>query len=90
MIEMRAGKRWLLTLIVATALASAVAVARPKSTAGCRKSPPREGATCSRKHVSCLYRCEGEGHRDRQCTCEKDEAGAWRWQCEDVGLICVL
>jgi hypothetical protein len=89
-VNMRTGKKWLWGMLVAAALASATATARPKSTAGCPKSPPQDGAACSRKQASCSYRCEGEGHRDRQCTCAKDEAGSWRWQCEDFGSVCTL
>ena len=83
-------RKWVLGLLVGTSLVSALAVALPKRGAGCPKRSPKDGAPCSRKVESCVYRCEGEGHRDRDCTCAKDEKGKLRWTCSDIGPTCVL
>jgi hypothetical protein len=76
----------LLGLVLATTLAWSV----PKSSPGCPRYAPKDGSPCKRKHAECHWQCEGEGHSDLSCSCEKDESGAWRWLCASIGTPCIL
>jgi hypothetical protein len=79
-----------LTALLGAALVSTLAWSLPKSTPGCPRQAPKDGSPCKHKHADCHWRCEGEGHSDLGCSCEKDEHGTWRWQCANIGPPCVL
>jgi hypothetical protein len=78
------------TVVLAVAFAASLAWSRPKSSPGCPRRTPDSGSPCKHKHATCHFRCEGEGHSDLGCVCEKDEQGAWRWQCSSAGPPCTL
>jgi hypothetical protein len=69
-----------------------VLVLVPAATAGKRNSSPRnvpkEGAACTEKQAPCSYACGREYAYAQDCRCRKDEDGAWRWQCVNVGSEC--
>jgi hypothetical protein len=79
-----------LAALLAAALGSTLAWSRAKSSPGCPRRTPEQGAPCKHKHADCHWRCEGEGHSNLACSCEQDEHGAWRWQCGSVGPPCTL
>jgi hypothetical protein len=74
---------------LAIALAAVPAWSRPKSAPGCPRRAVEADSPCKKKHATCRWACEGEGHSDLICACEKDEQGAWRWKCI-TGPLCVL
>ena len=77
-------------VLLGAAVASSLAWSRPKSSPGCFRHAPKDGSPCKLKQADCHWRCEGEGHSDLGCSCEKDEHGTWRWQCASIGPPCVL
>lgn len=79
-----------LAALLAAALVSSLAWSRPKFTPGCPRHAPKDGSPCKNKHADCHWRCEGEGHSDFGCSCEKDERDTWRWQCASIGPPSVL
>ena len=78
-----------LIIVLAVAMSSAIAWSRARPAPGCPRAPAADGSPCKKKHATCRWPCEAEGHRNLGCTCEKDDQGAWRWQCI-AGSICVL
>ncbi len=79
-----------LSALLGVALATTLAWSRPKSSPGCPRDPVKDGSPCKRKHATCHWPCEAEGDSNLTCSCEKDESGAWRWQCASMGPTCIL
>jgi hypothetical protein len=78
------------TALLVAALASTVAWSLPKSSPGCPRQAPKDGAPCKPKHAECHWACEGEDHSHFACSCEKDDHGTWRWQCASIGPPCTM
>jgi hypothetical protein len=79
-----------LTGVSALALTSTLAWSLTKSSPGCPRRPVEAGSPCKKKHATCHWACAHEDLTDVGCVCEKDEQGAWRWQCSAESPPCRL
>jgi hypothetical protein len=73
--------------VMVLVLTPAVAWSGPKGK--CPKRPVVPDSPCTAKNTFCNFRCQAEGDRDLLCSCQKDEAGSWRWQCTP-GPVCTM